>query len=32
MAAAAGSDPATVAIIRGQGPAAADLRAADDSI
>jgi hypothetical protein len=32
MAADAGSDPATVAIIRGRGPAAADLRAADDSI
>jgi hypothetical protein len=32
MAAMAGSDPATVALIRGQGPAAADLRAADDSI
>ena len=32
MAAQAGSDPVTVALIRGQGPAAADLRAADDSI
>jgi hypothetical protein len=32
MAAVAGSDPATVALIRGQGPAAAELRAADDSI
>ena len=32
MAAQAGSDPATVALIRGDGPAAADLRAADDSI
>ena len=31
MAATAGSDPLTVALIRGQGPAAADLRAADDS-
>jgi HD domain len=32
MAADAGSDPVTVATIRGRGPAAADLRAADDSI
>jgi hypothetical protein len=32
MAAQAGSDPVTVALIRGHGPAAADLRAADDSI
>jgi hypothetical protein len=32
MAAAAGSDPATVRLIGGRGPAAADLRAADDSI
>jgi hypothetical protein len=32
MAAMAGSDPATVALIRGQGPAADDLCAADDSI
>jgi hypothetical protein len=31
MAAQAGCDPATVALIRGAGPAAADLRAADDS-
>jgi hypothetical protein len=31
-AAAAGSDPVTVALITGQGPAAADLKAADDSI
>ena len=32
MAAAAGSDPTTVALIRGEGTAASDLRAADDSI
>ena len=32
MAARAGSDPATVALIRGEGSAAPDLRAADDSI
>jgi hypothetical protein len=32
MAAHAGSDPATVALICGDGPAAADLGAADDSI
>jgi hypothetical protein len=32
MVAQAGSDPATVALIRGTGPAAADLEAADDSI
>jgi hypothetical protein len=32
MAARAGADPVTVALIRGQGEAAADLRAADDSI
>jgi hypothetical protein len=32
MAAQVGADPATVALIRGDGPAAADLRAADDSI
>jgi putative nucleotidyltransferase with HDIG domain len=32
MAAQAGSDPVTVALIRGDGSAAADLRAADDSI
>jgi hypothetical protein len=32
MAAQAGSDQLTVALIRGTGPAAADLRAADDSI
>lgn len=30
MAAAAGSDPVTVALIAGHGPAAEDLRAADD--
>jgi hypothetical protein len=30
LVAAAGSDPATVALIEGAGPAAADLRAADD--
>jgi HD domain len=30
LAEAAGSDPATVALIEGAGPAAADLRAADD--
>jgi hypothetical protein len=30
LADAAGSDPATVALIEGHGPAAADLRAADD--
>ena len=29
LAAAAGSDPLTVALIEGRGPAAADLRAAD---
>jgi hypothetical protein len=32
MAAHAGSEATTVALIRGAGPAAADLRAADDSI
>ena len=32
MAAQTGADPATVALIRGEGPAAADLQAADDSI
>ena len=32
MAADAGSSEVTVALIRGEGPAAADLRAADDSI
>jgi hypothetical protein len=32
MAAQAGSEQVTVALIRGAGPAAADLRAADDSI
>jgi hypothetical protein len=32
MATTAGSDPLTVALIRGQGPAATDLQAADDSI
>ena len=32
MAAAAGSDPTTVALIRGEGIAASDLRSADDSI
>lgn len=32
LAAAAGSDTATVALIAGDGPAAADLRAADDSL
>jgi hypothetical protein len=32
MAAQAHSSPATVELIRGRGPAAADLRAADDSI
>ena len=32
MAAQAGSDQVTVALIRGSGPAAADLQAADDSI
>lgn len=31
MAEAAGSDPVTVALIQRRGPAAADLRAADDS-
>lgn len=30
LAEAAGSDPVTVALIDGQGPAATDLRAADD--
>jgi hypothetical protein len=30
LAAAAGSDPATVALIEGRGPSAADLRAADN--
>ena len=30
LAAAAGADPVTVALIEGRGPAAADLRAADD--
>jgi hypothetical protein len=30
LAVAARADPATVALIRGEGPAAADLRAADD--
>jgi hypothetical protein len=30
LAAAAGADPVTVALIAGRGPAAADLRAADD--
>jgi hypothetical protein len=30
LAAAAGSDPETVALIEGRGPAAADLRAADE--
>jgi putative nucleotidyltransferase with HDIG domain len=32
MAASVGSDPATVALIRGEGPAADSLQAADDSI
>jgi HD domain len=32
MANEAGSDPITVALISGEGPAAVDLRAADDSI
>lgn len=32
LAAAAGSDTVTVALVRGEGPAAADLQAADDSI
>jgi hypothetical protein len=32
MAAHAGADPVTVALIAGRGPAAADLQAADDSI
>lgn len=32
LAAQAGSDSATAALIRGRGPAARDLRAADDSI
>jgi hypothetical protein len=32
MAAQAGSDQVTVALIRGTGPAAADLQAADDAI
>jgi hypothetical protein len=32
LAAAAGSDAVTVALVRGDGPAADDLRAADDSI
>jgi hypothetical protein len=32
MAAQAGCDPATVALIAGRGPAAADLQAADDSV
>ncbi len=32
MAAAAGSDEVTVALVRGEGPGAADLQAADDSI
>ena len=32
MAEAAGSDPVTVALVRGDGPAADDLQAADDSI
>lgn len=32
MAAAAASDPVTVALIRGEGSAAADLETADDSI
>ncbi len=32
MAARAGSDPVTVALIRGEGPGADDLQAADDSI
>jgi hypothetical protein len=30
LAAAAGSDPVTIAVIEGTGPAASDLRAADD--
>jgi hypothetical protein len=30
LAAAAGADPVTVALVEGTGPAAADLRAADD--
>ena len=30
LAEAAGADPVTVALIEGHGPAAADLRAADD--
>ena len=30
LAAGAGADPVTVALVRGEGPAAADLRAADD--
>ena len=30
LAAAAGADPVTVALVAGSGPAAADLRAADD--
>jgi hypothetical protein len=32
MAEAVGSDPVTVALVRGEGPAADDLQAADDSI
>lgn len=32
IAVRAGCDPVTVALIRGEGPAAADLQAADDSI
>jgi hypothetical protein len=32
MAAQAGCDPATVALIGGRGPAAADLQTADDSV
>jgi hypothetical protein len=32
MAEAAGSDPVTVDLVRGEGPAAGDLQAADDSI
>jgi hypothetical protein len=32
MAEAAGSDPLTAALVRGEGPAADDLQAADDSI
>ena len=32
LADAAGSDPLTVALIEGRGPAAADLRAADDVV